>query len=475
MRGPVPSNVSQASTTEGARSRPPLRRWHWYHFYFLLALFDLAVIAISLYQYHRVLRSYSVALTELIDIDHAELWVGNLRLAVVQLNAPGNDVFETQRGRAEHERFDRTHVRYRALVERAPEFGVDLTEFHDHMQGMVREAERIFEIFERIQANGMTGEEQRETLAAATSFMPSMDRYQADALKTLAGVADSLSAEGHRLLNGYGAYLEKAAAGEKYLLGTVILILVGVFWYGRKLQSTHETLIAEQQQSLEEKHARLAAVGEVCTAVSHGIKNPLAAITSSAQLALEYGTHDESTKLRIQDVLDESRRLNGRVGKLLEFAGAARERFEPCDVSQVVLGAIHEIRPKLEDCNVHVTTECAKEPLIVDGNRDWLAQAVIEVVSNSIDSLPNGGRIDVRCKRDAKRRNRARVDVIDNGPGIAESVRPHVFDLFFTSKADGNGIGLASVKRVVDMHGGEVSVRDTSGSGTHIEIILPIA
>ncbi len=453
----------------------PTTHWRWYHFYFVLALFDLVIIAISLYQYHHMLGSYSVALTDMGNIDDKQTWVSNLRLAVVQLNAPGNDVFESRRVQAERERFERTHVRYHALFDRASEFGTNLSEFSDHMEGMIRDEERIFEMLGHIAVDGLTGDDEQRTLADAIAIMPSMDRFQADALETLAVLAESMTNEERRLADSYGAFLARSAAGEKYLLGTVVLILIGVFWYGRKLHETHEKLITEQQHAIEEKLARLAAVGEVCSAVAHGIRNPLAAITSSAQLALQYGTLDESTKLRVQDILDEGYRLNQRIAKLLDFAGATQTRLEHCDLSQVVRDAVREIQPKLDEGGIEVNTVCGDEPIIVEGDREWLAQAIIEVVSNSMDHLPSGGRVDISCMRDADQRNLARIDVIDDGPGIPESVRPQVFDLFFTSKADGNGIGLASVKRVIDMHGGQVTAATHDGPGAHIEILLPIA
>lgn len=437
-------------------------------------MFDIMVIASSLFMYHRTIRSFVLALDELHAVDQAEVWIANLRLAVLQLNAPGNDVFASRLVDQERARFDRTRTQYRAVAKREVEFGVKLGEFRTYVDNMFGEEEKIFDIFGTVVQGNLAPAEERRLLNQATSIMASMDRYQAVALESLGIVARALSAKEHRLLDEYRAALEISAAIEKYMFGTVAFILIAVFWYGRKLQQTHEQMIQEQQRAIEEKHARLAAVGEVCSAVAHGIRNPLAAITSSAQLALEFGTADETTKLRMQDALHESRRLNERVTRLLGFASPREGRFERCDIETLIREALREIKPKLEECRVRVETECRDRPLVVRGDREWLSQAIIEVVSNSMEHMPSGGTVDVACSRDTREPGFVRIDIIDEGPGIPDSIRSRVFDLFFTSKAEGNGIGLASVKRVVDMHSGRVSVAPTNGHGAHIEILLPL-
>jgi signal transduction histidine kinase len=449
-------------------------RWRWYHFYFLLALFDVVVIIVSISLYHSTLTSYAVALEDLRHSDDAQRWVANLSVAVIELNAPGNDVFASRRVAEERERFERTQTRFAALLKRQREFGVDLGDFERQVGDMFREEHRVFNIFAEIEVTHATGDLERDQVNTAAAFMASMDRYQANAQASLATMADTLSEDQHRLLHDYGAALKRKLSVEKYLLGIVVLILIGVFWYGRKLQGMHDQMLQEQQRAIEEKHARLAAVGEVCSAVAHGMRNPLAAITSSAQLVLEYGTLDEPTTLRVRDVLNESRRLDHRIRRLLDFSRARERVLEDCDIELIVRDAINEIQPKLDECQVATETECTNGPLVVRGDREWLAQAIIEVVSNSMEHLPPGGLIRVTCKPDPQTAGHTRINVVDDGPGIPESIRERVFDLFFTSKAEGNGIGLATVKRVIDMHGGRVAVEPPiDGTGANICIVLP--
>jgi signal transduction histidine kinase len=464
-----------ASVREPSLWRSMALRWRWYHFYFLLALFDVVVIMGSLLLYHRTVAAYQVALSELRNLEDRQRWAAGLRLALVALNAPGNDVFESREVAEERARFEQMRMRLQLLLRRDVEFGIDLSGFRRHLEQMIGEEQSIFEAFDAIARDGLGDEKAQQQHASASASMAAMDRSQAAALGSLFDLEQRLLREESQLLDGYGAALERRAATEKYLFGTVILILLGVFWYGRKLQHTHERMLAEQQRFSAERHERLAAVGEVCAAVAHGIRNPLSAMISSAQLALEFGTLDEATRLRLKDVLSEGQRLDRRVTRLLDFARAPQRAFERYPLKRVVAQAIHEIEPKLEQHGIQVTTQLDGGGLWVYGDPERFAQSIIELLSNAMDCQPGGGRVQVICRRDPFSPERAALSVIDDGPGIPEAIRARVFELFFTSKAEGNGIGLASVRRTVEMHGGQVSVVPTDGRGAHIQIVLPLA
>ncbi len=472
MKQQSPSNHSESGQTSAMRRLAA--RWRWYHFYFLLAMFDVLVLIATMVMYHRTLSSYAVSLRDLGQLDEAHRWVEGLRYAIIRLNAPGNDVFETRDVPHERLRFDRTWTNVQAVMDRADEFDVDLQDFRLHLQRMVVEEKAIFDVFDQLQDEETGAGDVPEIIVRVTARMASMDRHQAMGLEVLATIAGAIEAEEHRLLSEHGRRLQRSVSIEKYFMGVVFLMLVGVFWFGRKLQQANDTILLQRQHAVEEKLARLAAVGEVCSAVSHGIKNPLAAINSSAQLAIEFGTLDEMTKRRIEDILHESRRLNERVNRLLDFSNAKPSQFEACDLSTVIRSASQEVQAKLDEQSVCVTLDLPDEPIRVHGDREWLVQSIIELISNAMEHLSGGGNVHVRCTSDTQNRY-ACIDVMDDGPGISESIRDRIFDLFFTSKAEGNGVGLASVKRAVEMHGGRVVLMDSSGQGTHISIQLPLA
>ncbi len=459
----------------GSIRRPPTMRWRWYHFYFVLALFDLVVIVSSLGLYHSIRVSYQVALEQLSHLELQEQWITGLRLAVYELNAPGNDVFETRDVEAERRRFERSRSRLEGQLDLESDFGIGLGQFRTQVDAMIVQEEMIFSAFASLGAEDMNPADKQGVQDGASVAMASMDRSQVRAMQALHEVEQSLHSREVELLRGYELKLARSEALERIFVGAVVFILVGVFWYGRKLQHTHEQMILDRERMLEERHARLAAVGEVCSTVAHGIRNPLAAITSSAQLALEFGTLDETTKLRIRDVLGESRRLDRRVTRLLDFSRPPTRVFEPYDLRGAVEQAVHELGIRLKESNVNVRMELDPAPVLVHGDQERLVQSVIELLSNSLDNLPGGGNVRITCTKNPKRSNHAVLSVADDGPGIPERLLPRIFDLFVTSKSDGHGIGLASVKRAVELHGGSIEVMPTEGKGAHLRIQLPLA
>lgn len=450
-------------------------RWRWYHFYFILALFDLLVMTASLALLHRTLNSYQVALGGWGTIDARQRWLTGLRLALLDLNAPGNDVFASRDPARERARFAQLQVHLQLLLRREKEFAVDLADFRAGAQSMITEEERVFDRITEALSPDVGAATAEQMLRDAGSSMAAMDRAQATALHSLSLLEQRLLKEAQELLGGYDAELKRAAAFEKYFFATVGVALAGMFWYGRQLQRAYDRMEADQRRVEKERHERLAAVGEVCSAVAHGIRNPLAAISSSAQLALRYGTLDEATRLRVQDVLTESRRLDRRVGRLLDFSRANERPPDRFDLREAVSQAVHEIRPRYDDRGLDLRVGIADDPLPVRGSRESLVQAVIELLSNSLDHVPTGGIVDVACTRSDGTTAHAVIDVVDNGPGIPEALRERAFDLFFTSKAEGHGIGLASVRRAAEFHGGDVAVVSSEQPGAHIRLRLPIA
>lgn len=114
------------------------------------------------------------------------------------------------------------------------------------------------------------------------------------------------------------------------------------------------------------------------------------------------------------------------------------------------------------------------EPLMAWGDPDRFTQSLIELLSNSLDHLQAGGRVHVVARVHCGRRDLACISVIDNGPGIPERPRERVFDLFFTSGPDGSGIGLASVRRSMELCNGRVEMMPANCNGAHIQITLPL-
>ena len=360
----------------------------------------------------------------------------------------------------------------RRMLKRTEKYGVELAEFVPLIEQMVEAEGEVFGIFAQI-ADDPAGQQVR--LERASVAMASMDKHQAAALTSLTELEQSFLMRVDSLLNNYRLQLLARGRVEKILLATVVVILVGMFWYGRKLQHMHEEMVVDQQQVIISRHERLAAGGELCAGVAHGIRNPLAAISSSAQLCCDAGTMDDRSRRRLDDILTECGRLDRRITRLLHFASESSHAEERYDLRGAIEQAIQEMSPKLKDRHVDLTSEFGDTTTWVRGDRERMVQAVIEVLANAIDHVPEPARIELSCRRTQDTPAQVEVDFIDNGPGIPEAVRPRVFDLFFTTTAEGTGIGLASVRHAVQMHRGKVFIVPDRAGGTHIRMRLPLA
>lgn len=464
-------NTPQATGETVSLAPPGPMRWRWYHYYFLLAVVDLVVIVASLLLYHQTLTSYEIALHKLTRMHTKQRWVANLQLLVVRLNAPGNDVFESRQVRAERARFEQNRDALNSELKRAFELDVDLTEFRGHLDKMIDEERRIFDALEPLA--DAPDDRTMEPLEEATKAMAAMDRHQAAAVTSMTEVEQELLMRVESLLREHGAFMSWCAVFENLFAGVVVVILGAMFWYGRKLQRMHERMIADQETATIERTRRLAAVGEVCAAVAHGIRNPLAAISSSAQLGLSHGSADENTRSRLQDILAECKRLDQRVTRLIGFARTVSLAPKPFSLREVVDQAVQELRPILDERNITLAVVFELDA-VLQGDHERMTQCVIELLSNSLQYTPHGGRIDITCAECTERSGFVDLYVTDTGPGIPPDVMDRVFDLFFSTRPGGTGIGLASVKHTVHGHGGEVMAVPNAGNGTRIRLTLPL-
>lgn len=449
-----------------------MSRVRWYHFFFLFALVDAGVIFISLDTHRRTLQSFG----ELVDlsghIDARAKWLSRAQQVVMDLSAPGNDAFRMEDTSAARAAYGRTATQVAAILDEGRRAGWNVARLSDSVQRMTERAERIFAALERMHEKGKSAEEQRALLTEASQAMAEMDAEHRSSMQLIDALAAPTAGERDTLLLKHEADLNAQMAHERYFIAVVVSLLVGLLWIGRWMQRTERALEAQRQQIIEERRERLAAVGELCSSVAHGIRNPLASIRSSAQLALELGEFDEDTRLRLLDILSEGGRLGDRVSGLLELARVDACEFRDVSLSGVMEAAVAGLRPELARRAMRVKVESPGDEVQMLGDRRQLEQAMIELLSNAMEQGPGGGLIRVGCARGADDQGVV-LSVEDEGPGVGADVRERVFDLFFTTKPQGTGIGLATVKRIARLHGGDVTVRRAASGGARFEMMLP--
>jgi len=466
--------LPDATFEHGSLARNAAKRvgWKWYHYYFVLALVDLLVIGASFLLIQRTTNSYEIALQKLSSTHARQRWIAGLRLLVMNMNAPGNDVFESYRIAEEKTRFQQARAALSLELKCNRAFEFDLSEFQAHLNKMIEDEERIFELLEKQSQYNSEGNP-AGLLEEATRSMAAMDRHQTQAITALTEIEQGFLMRVESLLREHGSRIQWHADLERAFVGLIVLILAGMFWYGRKLQRLHEEMTLQHQWALDERLARLAAVGEVCAAVAHGIRNPLASISSSAQLSLSGDGCSDAARSRMQDILSECRRLDDRVTHLLSFASSTSNTGQTFNLKEVAEQALAELAPQFRDRGMDVTLSFSTNP-IIQGDRERMVQCLIELISNSLEYSPRNGKVTVRCDSSSDRRNFVDLVVADEGPGIPPNLAEKVFDLFFTTRPGGTGVGLASVKHTIHSMGGEVSVASKVGSGGCIRVTLPV-
>lgn len=446
-------------------------RLRWHQLFIIFTICMAGVILLSL-ELHR--ESYKRAGT-LVDaatrLDEKPRWFKRVEQCILELSAPGNDVFTSQDVGYERKRFLQARAKLDEELQSDRANALDVRPLAVRIGAMSSAAQSIFENFEKLEKSGGSAEDQRTLLMAAAHAMSRLDAEQLEAIREIGILSDRTRAEQRNLLDEHEANFQAGMNRERYFIAAGVVFLFGLLWFGYRLQKTHEALETERRRVQEERRERLAATGELCSSVAHGIRNPLAAIRSSAELTLDMGQLDTGSRTRLEDILSEGQRLADRVTGLLEIARVTAENFEPLALQDVVSSAMHEVEPEVKRQGLVLQRDFEKAAIPVRGDRLQLEQMVIELVSNAMEHSQSGQEIQVRCQRPVQN-GTAEIIVQDSGNGVPVEARGRLFDLFFTTKPQGTGIGLATVKRIARLHGGDVELAD-SPCGAKFVVRLP--
>lgn len=229
-------------------------------------------------------------------------------------------------------------------------------------------------------------------------------------------------------------------------------------------RTTHRLVAAE----------RVAAWQEIAKGLAHELKNPLTPIQMSLEtlLAAHGGRSplfeqmfDESAAAMLEEV-ERLRRTIDAFSRFARLPKPQRSTFELAEWARTVL-ALYAAPPE------RISLALSLAPgLGVSADRDQLTQILVNLVKNAEEAMPQGGRIDVRARREG---DRAVLEVADQGPGIPEEKRAHLFEPYFTTKPQGTGLGLAICARIAQEHGGELRVGDEPSGGARFTLTLPLA
>jgi len=218
--------------------------------------------------------------------------------------------------------------------------------------------------------------------------------------------------------------------------------------------------------------ARLAAISRLTGGVAHEIKNPLNAITLHLEvLRAKLEGSDPGAEKEIGVIAGEIRRLDRVVKTFLDFNRPVELRMEEVDIRQLVRETAALVAPEAQKRGVEVLVETGREELKIQGDRDLLKQAVLNVVMNGIEAMQQGGTLRIEVSRAGAD---CVIAVHDQGPGIPEHLREKIFTLYFTTKEKGSGIGLAQTFRAVQLHNGTIDFNSEPGRGTSFWLRFPL-
>jgi signal transduction histidine kinase len=249
-----------------------------------------------------------------------------------------------------------------------------------------------------------------------------------------------------------------------------------------QLELTFEKMVSglARAQALALGNERLAAIGKMAAHVTHEIRNPLSAMGLNVELLAESlsggqpGRQDDSGEVGalLAAIQREVSRLEHLSEEYLRVARLPQPVMDADDVPATVRSILEFARPEIEAarCTVEIKVGAAVPPALFDEGQ--LRQALLNLLRNAREAMPDGGPIDVRVGAEGMS---VVVDVDDRGVGISEAIRSRVFDPFFSTKGEGTGLGLAITRHIVEAHGGTVTCQPRGGGGTRFRIALPLA
>ena len=217
---------------------------------------------------------------------------------------------------------------------------------------------------------------------------------------------------------------------------------------------------------------RLAAIGRLTSGVAHEVKNPINAIVVHLEvLRQKMKEIDPDTKRHVDVIGSEIQRLDRVVQTLVDFTRPVELRLSDMDLRKVVEDVVLLASPAAERHKVAFEREASQEALPVRIDADLVKQAILNIVLNGVQAMPEGGTLRLAGKREG---DFATIMVRDQGAGIPENIRDKIFNLYFTTKSGGSGIGLAMAYRVVQLHHGSLEFTSIIDHGTTFYLRFPL-
>lgn len=214
--------------------------------------------------------------------------------------------------------------------------------------------------------------------------------------------------------------------------------------------------------------AALTQLGEMATMVAHEVRNPLAGISGALHILGDRFPEGSEERMVVADMRERIWALNATLTDLLTYARPHPLQRAAQDLHEIAVAVATNLRADPRFAGIAI--EVSGAPVTCHVDLELLRGLLLNLALNAAQAMPGKGRLAISV---ASEGDQGVLRVIDNGPGIPEHIRERVFEPFFTTKSRGTGLGLSIVRRVVEQHGGQLSLRVPEGGGTEVRILLP--
>jgi len=222
-----------------------------------------------------------------------------------------------------------------------------------------------------------------------------------------------------------------------------------------------------------QRNARLSAMGELASAVAHEIRNPLNSISTIIQLIIkDFKPADNENEFNdlTKIVYNEVGRINKTIVNFLQFA--TPEKLSPAEfpLSSLLKQLSVQFTKLLSEKNISLKIDNNTDAVVI-WDKDKILQVLINLIRNAAEAIKENGEIKISAEVLSEK---VEIKITDSGPGIPPNVLPKIFNLYFTTKTSGSGIGLSIVQKIIENHGGIITVKNAKSGGAEFTINLPI-
>jgi signal transduction histidine kinase len=249
-------------------------------------------------------------------------------------------------------------------------------------------------------------------------------------------------------------------------MGLMVCMAVLSMWFLYRNQNRHLAGVRQMERRLHQAE-RLSAMGRLASGVAHEIRNPLNAISMACQRLKQDNLQQLSPVIR-----NEIRRLNEIIEEFLGLSRGRQLKLDKGDLVALVrqVGSLMGEEARSRGVELQIIGTESDFMMLMDGNK--IKQALINIVKNAMEAITGSGTVTIGFS--SKEKDKAVISISDTGTGLVEDDVEKIFNLDFTTKEKGLGLGLALAHEIVQAHGGEIRVRSASGVGTTFFILLPV-